>query len=98
MGAGEGRLGYISMATNNLNELLNDSKGARCVYCFGAPVISLVVGVHVVDESTVLCPLCGRAWYSSKLQLALPLLALILFTRCRPGPAACWPTYFRIRV
>ena len=59
MGAGEGRLGYISMATNNLNELLNDSKGARCVYCFGAPVISLVVGVHVVDESTVLCPLCG---------------------------------------
>ena len=45
------------MATNNLSSVRNDLKGARCVYCLGYPDVT--VKLEIVDESTVLCPLCG---------------------------------------
>ena len=50
-------LPYMPFATNNLNAILNDDKGARCVYCFGKPVIDN--NVLLTDVSTVICPICG---------------------------------------
>ena len=50
-------LPYMKFATNNLAQVLQDSKGARCVYCLGHPVIDLQT--EVCDTSTVICPDCG---------------------------------------
>jgi hypothetical protein len=50
-------LPYIEYATNNLQSLLNDNEGARCVFCLGHPEIN--EDTLTTDESTVLCPLCG---------------------------------------
>ena len=50
-------LPYIEYATNNLQSLLNDNEGARCVFCLGQPEIN--EDTLTTDESTVLCPLCG---------------------------------------
>ena len=51
------KLEYLKFATNNLNEILNDIKGCRCVFCFGKP--NITSETETCDESTVLCPLCG---------------------------------------
>ena len=49
-------LPYIIYATNNLQSILSDDNGARCVYCLGHPNIS--EDTLTTDESTVLCPIC----------------------------------------
>ena len=49
-------LPYIKYSTNNLQSILNDSNGARCVFCLGHPEINEYTST--TDESTVLCPIC----------------------------------------
>ena len=49
-------LPYIIYATNNLESILSDGNGARCVYCLGHPDIN--EDTLTTDESTVLCPIC----------------------------------------
>ena len=51
------RLEYLKYVFNNLELLLADKNGSRCVYCLGAPVITRQT--QTCDQSTVLCPLCG---------------------------------------
>lgn len=47
---------YLKYATNNLEALLADERGSRCVFCLGSPAITK--STMTVDESTVICPLC----------------------------------------
>ena len=49
--------GFRDLATNNLHALLADKDGARCFHCLARPGIN--PGTQTVDESTVICPLCG---------------------------------------
>ena len=48
---------YIKLATNNLEKVLADPKGARCVYCFGSPHIKS--DINIIDISTIICPDCN---------------------------------------
>ena len=50
-------LPYMKYATNNLQEILNDKKGAICIYCLKKPLITK--STSTTDISTVICPLCG---------------------------------------
>ena len=50
-------LPYMKYATNNLQEILNDEKGAVCIYCLKKPLITK--STSTTDISTVICPLCG---------------------------------------
>ena len=50
-------LPYMKYATNNLQEILNDKKGAICIYCLKKPIITK--STSTTDISTVICPLCG---------------------------------------
>jgi|TARA_B100000212_G_C27282068_1_gene493531 hypothetical protein len=50
-------LPYMKYATNNLQEILNDEKGAICIYCLKKPLITK--STSTTDISTVICPLCG---------------------------------------
>ncbi len=50
-------LPYMPHATNNLKAVLADPKGAVCVHCMQRPCIHKET--ETVDESTVLCPICG---------------------------------------
>lgn len=52
-------LPYITFATNNLNDVINDKDGARCVYCLGKPKID--INTLTCDKTTVICPICGVA-------------------------------------
>lgn len=47
---------YIQYATNNLHDILNDPNGARCIFCFNYPIIT--INSETTDVSTVICPLC----------------------------------------
>ena len=49
--------GYIKFATNNLQDILKDTNGCRCVYCLGKP--NVTIDSDVCDKSTVICELCG---------------------------------------
>jgi hypothetical protein len=51
------KLPYIKLATNNLALVLADPKGARCVYCYGSPIVNK--NILTIDESTIICNLCG---------------------------------------
>lgn len=51
------QLPYMSLATNNLEAIRNDPKGARCVYCLGRP--NCKAAVELTDDSTIICPDCG---------------------------------------
>ena len=53
----EPTLGYIKFATNNLQDILKDTNGCRCVYCLGKP--NVTIDSDVCDKSTVICELCG---------------------------------------
>tara|TARA_Y100000768_G_C23612458_1_gene511172 strand:+ start:49 stop:285 length:237 start_codon:yes stop_codon:yes gene_type:complete len=50
-------LPYMIHATNNLNNILTDPKGAVCIYCLKKPIITN--HTKTTDESTVICPLCN---------------------------------------
>ena len=50
-------MSYLSLATNNLEAVLADEVGARCVACLGTPMITSQS--ETLDESTVVCTLCG---------------------------------------
>ena len=45
------------MMTNNLQLIMDDEQGARCIYCLGRPSVNKYT--EVVDNSTVVCPECG---------------------------------------
>ena len=47
---------YRPFATNNLQRILDDPNGARCVYCLGSPTVDQTT--ETCDNSTVLCPEC----------------------------------------
>ena len=49
-------ISYLPLATNNLQAVLQDNQGARCVYCLEAPTIT--EATPVTDFSTIICPLC----------------------------------------
>ena len=46
-----------AMMTNNLQLIMDDEQGARCIYCLGRPSVNKYT--EVVDNSTVVCPECG---------------------------------------
>ena len=50
-------MSYLRLATNNLEAVLADEAGARCVACLGTPMITSQS--ETLDESTVVCTLCG---------------------------------------
>ena len=54
---GAGSSPYLHLATNNLEAVLADEAGARCVHCLGTPAIT--PETDTIDESTIECPLCG---------------------------------------
>jgi len=47
----------MHMATNNLESVRNDPRGARCVHCFGRPDCNS--HVNLTDDTTIICNLCG---------------------------------------
>ncbi|MAJ97002.1 MAG: hypothetical protein CMI56_00090 [Parcubacteria group bacterium] len=51
------KLEYFKYATNNLDSIIADCNGARCVHCLQAPTI--LKNTKTCDVSTVICPLCG---------------------------------------
>jgi hypothetical protein len=46
-----------AMMTNNLQLIMDDERGARCIYCLSRPSVNKYT--EVVDNSTVVCPECG---------------------------------------
>jgi len=50
-------LPYMKYATNNLNAILNDIKGAVCIYCIKKVIIT--EKTELTDETTVICPICN---------------------------------------
>tara|TARA_B100000482_G_scaffold157249_1_gene119261 strand:- start:781 stop:1065 length:285 start_codon:yes stop_codon:yes gene_type:complete len=51
------KLPYIPLATNNLEAVRKDPKGARCVYCLGRPNCDIFL--ELTDKTTIICPDCG---------------------------------------
>jgi len=50
-------MSYMPFATNNLQRILDDPNGARCVYCLGSPTVDETT--ETCNNSTVICPNCG---------------------------------------
>ena len=50
-------LSYYHLAKNNLQAVLDDQKGARCVHCMKCPIITSET--VTCDDSTIICPLCN---------------------------------------
>ena len=41
----------------SINFVLNDEKGARCIYCFGYPSVN--IDTITTCDNIVVCPICG---------------------------------------